>query len=189
MVCTGNTCRSPLVERWLAHLLDGRFQVTSAGLLAWSGQPAAEHARSVADDHGVTLADHRSRRVEREDVARADLVLAMTRAHAWGIGAHDVDAASRTFLLPEAVRRARSLGPRGRRPLREWALALGADRDHRRPGRASDELEDPAGQPVVVYEQLAERVAPLVAELAELLVGPATPDRRATIGDSDSWRR
>lgn len=166
VVCTGNTCRSPLVAAWLEHLLDDRFSVSSAGLLGWNERPASPHAVTVAEARGIDLTAHRSRRLEGALVQRADLVLAMTRQHAWGVAAHEAAAASRTFLLPEVVRLARTHGPRGTAALRNWSDGLAVGRDHRHPGRAQDELADPAGLPLATYETLADRVAPLVEQLA-----------------------
>jgi len=159
------------VAGWLLHLLPDDFSVSSAGLLGWGEQPATAHSISVAERSGVSLTGHRSRRLDPAMVNRADLVLAMTRQHAWGVAARDGTAAARTFLLPEAVRRGRATGPRGSQSLRTWSESLGTGRDHRHPGRPDDELADPAGQPIEAYETLAGRVEPLVLALAELLAG------------------
>lgn len=85
-VCTGNTCRSPLAEVMLRQLLEERglgdaITVSSAGVGAAAGAPAAESARKVAEERGLRLDGHRSRPVDEEILAQADLVLTMTAAH------------------------------------------------------------------------------------------------------------
>jgi protein-tyrosine-phosphatase len=92
-VCTGNTCRSPLAaalcRRQLADRLgcaveelpDRGFEVTSAGLAAVSGEPAAAEAVTVARELGAELTDHASRPATPDLIARADLIIAMTAGH------------------------------------------------------------------------------------------------------------
>lgn len=84
IVCTGNTCRSPLAEAALRDALAGRaegVEVTSAGTAAWAGQPATEPTARIAAREGLDLESHRSRRVSPEMLHEADLVIAMERAH------------------------------------------------------------------------------------------------------------
>ena len=85
LVCTGNTCRSPLAEALLRTKLAergvGGVEVGSAGTGAWDGAPASEGAYLVALEHGLDLSAHRARLLTRELVATADLVLTMARHH------------------------------------------------------------------------------------------------------------
>jgi protein-tyrosine phosphatase len=92
-VCTGNTCRSPMAEvlckkRLADHLgcsvadLPARgLLVTSAGVAASEGAPAAEEAEEVARAHGADLSAHQSRPLTPELAAQADYLVAMTRGH------------------------------------------------------------------------------------------------------------
>ena len=85
LVCTGNTCRSPLAEVLLRRALaeagaDG-VEVASAGTGAFAGEPASEGSYLVALEHGLDLTAHRARIVTREMVAGTDLLLAMGRGH------------------------------------------------------------------------------------------------------------
>ncbi len=84
-VCTGNTCRSPLAQvlalRELEALGWTHVEVRSAGVAAASGEPASEGARQVAERHGLSLEEHRSTPLDRELVAWADLILAMSPGH------------------------------------------------------------------------------------------------------------
>jgi protein-tyrosine-phosphatase len=85
LVCTGNTCRSPLAEAMLRRKLAERgvdgVTVESAGTGAWDGAPASEGAYLVALEHGLDLSAHRARLLTRELVGNVDLVLTMARHH------------------------------------------------------------------------------------------------------------
>jgi protein-tyrosine-phosphatase len=94
LVCTGNTCRSPLAEAALRDALGedrGRVEVRSAGTSAMEGEPASEGSRRVAEADGFDLSSHRSHRLTREDVRDADLVLVMERHHRAAVEALGAD--------------------------------------------------------------------------------------------------
>ena len=83
-VCTGNTCRSPLAMALAQRHRPCGTTFHSAGLQAVAGQPATEHARAVANERGVDLDAHRSRRLDGDLVRDADWIIGMTRLHvAW----------------------------------------------------------------------------------------------------------
>lgn len=107
MVCTGNTCRSPLAEGILKALLPaeprGRILVGSAGTAGIGGAPATSLAREVALTHGIDLSGHRSSELERAGIDGADLILAMAREHEDAIVALAPGARARTFLLSEVA--------------------------------------------------------------------------------------
>ena len=85
VVCTGNTCRSPMAEVMLrdriTRKLGDRVDVVSAGLAAGAGMPASPQGVEVMTDRGLDLANHRSRPLDESIINRADLVLTLTRAH------------------------------------------------------------------------------------------------------------
>ncbi len=78
-VCTGNTCRSPMAEALLKYKSEA-VHVKSAGLFAYEGCPANEHAIEALKEKGISC-DHRSRQVNGELLRWADLVLTMTEGH------------------------------------------------------------------------------------------------------------
>lgn len=84
-VCTGNTCRSPLAEGIARKLLAeaGRSDVDaeSAGTDAWDGGTATDEALLVGMERRLDLSGHRSRKLTREIVRDAQLVLAMGPQH------------------------------------------------------------------------------------------------------------
>ncbi len=102
-VCTGNTCRSPMAEAIARRELERRgwtnVAVASAGTGAAGGQPAAEHALSVAAEHALDLAAHRSRGVDAELVDWADLILVMSPSHLWRIA--ELGGAEKVALVTE----------------------------------------------------------------------------------------
>jgi len=105
LVCTGNTCRSPLAaaiaER---HLRQAglKVAVTSAGLRANPGDAAAADGQRVAVDLGLDLSCHRSQRVEDLVPAPGDLWVAMTPAQAAELRARLGGQARVEALLPLA---------------------------------------------------------------------------------------
>jgi protein-tyrosine-phosphatase len=84
-VCTGNTCRSPLAAHIAKAAAKRRgvtdFTASSAGTNAWDGAPASDGALLVGMERQLDLGPHRSRKLTREIVAAADLILVMSNAH------------------------------------------------------------------------------------------------------------
>ena len=103
LVCTGNTCRSPMAEAILRKKLQERggeaVSVSSAGTGAWDGAPASEGAYLVALEHGLDLSSHRARLLTRELATAADLVLTMARHHLARV--EQLGAAGKVYLLGE----------------------------------------------------------------------------------------
>jgi protein-tyrosine phosphatase len=171
-----------MVEALLGrHVAERGIQahVSSAGLLS-DGQPAAEATERVMVDHGLDLTGHRTRRLTRELVAGADLVLAMAREHVREAAVLEPTAFGRTFTLKELVRRGRAIGPRpsgettaawlarvhaGRTP----SLHLGASPD--------DDVPDPIGHRMAVHERTADELVELTDALVELLWSADAGDR------------
>jgi len=79
-VCAGNICRSPLAEAIFRQVAASRpglsaLEIGSAGTIALEGNHATGEAVRVArEEHGLDLAAHRARNMERLD---ADLILTM----------------------------------------------------------------------------------------------------------------
>ena len=111
MVCTGNTCRSPMAEAICRRLIAERLGckmdelqdrgvlVMSAGIAAGMGGAASSQAVEVLRDQGIDLSAHESQPVTEQLVRHADLIWTMTRSHRQAIIEHWPDAAARTFLL------------------------------------------------------------------------------------------
>ncbi|TWU54627.1 Low molecular weight protein-tyrosine-phosphatase YwlE [Rubripirellula tenax] len=130
LVCTGNTCRSPMAETLLRDLASKKYgcedavRVVSAGVAAGPGSGATPQAIEVMGNRGLDLTGHCSQPLDDSVIGVADLVLTMTRGHraailaAWP-GLHD-----RVFTL-------------------------------RRDG---GDIADPVGMPVDVYEACADQI-------------------------------
>jgi len=165
----------------LAHHLEQRgmdARVHSAGTIGWGG-PATDHAVEILAERGIDLSDHESRRLTPVFVTEADLVLGMTRDHVTGSLNHDPGARERSFVMGEVVRLGRKVGPR--RPdqsVRDWCAQVAALRlPNRPPGIGSDEIADPVGEGMSVYQRTADQLDRLCAELAALLIPDgATPE-------------
>lgn len=82
VVCTGNVCRSPYIERRLAHLLEGSgVEVVSAGTQALVGESidpgsVVELAKRQTETGGFT-----ARQLTPQMIGAADLVLTAAREH------------------------------------------------------------------------------------------------------------
>lgn len=84
-VCTGNTCRSPM----LAVLLDAALRrrgvqaiVEGAGTAADPGSPASAGAIAAMTRRGLDLSGHRSRALASLDLAAYDRFYAVSSRHA-----------------------------------------------------------------------------------------------------------
>ncbi|HKQ57413.1 MAG TPA: low molecular weight protein arginine phosphatase [Candidatus Eisenbacteria bacterium] len=145
LVCTGNTCRSPMAAAGLTNLLGAdanAIVVESAGTAAWDDQPATEPSIEVASRAGVDISKHRSRRLTPSMVRGADLVLVMERGHLAAVRALGGD-------------------PGHTHVLSEWPA----------PGEPGLEISDPFGASIEAYEECwrriqhhLERVVPVVRE-------------------------
>ena len=88
VVCTGNICRSPFIERLLQHQLDERwpgsdreFIVRSAGTAALVGSTMDPQAAAQLESYGGDPSGFRARDLSPALIAESDLVLTATRAH------------------------------------------------------------------------------------------------------------
>lgn len=105
LVCTGNTCRSPMAEGLLrqrfAKLGEGGhgINVISAGVAACEGALASPQAVEVMDAKGIDISSHQSRPLSDAIISRADLVLTLTRGHRAAILAAWPEMENRVFTL------------------------------------------------------------------------------------------
>ncbi len=104
-VCSGNTCRSPMAEGYLRHLLGkgcpGGITVSSAGTFAGEDMPPSRHSVEALKEHGIDISGHRSTGLTVELLERSDLVVAMTRSHRQHIGSLLPAALAKTRLLAD----------------------------------------------------------------------------------------
>jgi protein-tyrosine-phosphatase len=85
IVCTGNTCRSPMAEGILRRLLEEQgaqlIVVKSAGTSALLGMPASFVAISIMRQYGIDIISHRSQPLSRRLLDKSDLILVMAENH------------------------------------------------------------------------------------------------------------
>jgi tRNA threonylcarbamoyl adenosine modification protein (Sua5/YciO/YrdC/YwlC family) len=103
IVCTGNSCRSPmagvLLESGFPAELADKVRVRSAGVACIDGAPVTEYARQVAGEHGLDLREHRSKHLTPKMVGEADLVLVMEPYHRDEITRRFPGAAAKVHFL------------------------------------------------------------------------------------------
>ncbi len=102
-VCTGNTCRSPMAEGILKKLLAERgmknIQVSSAGISALDGYPAALFAIEAAKVWEINLEEHYSRKLTPDMLKESDLILVMSKEHLKHIEKVDRKSLEKSYLL------------------------------------------------------------------------------------------
>jgi protein-tyrosine-phosphatase len=105
-VCTGNTCRSPMAERFFLRLaikagLDA--SACSAGTAATPGAPLSAGAAELFAKRRFEPVKHRSSLVDGPMLAAADAVYVMERAQKADLSARFPDAKDKLFVLREAA--------------------------------------------------------------------------------------
>jgi protein-tyrosine phosphatase len=164
----------------LARRLDDagvKATVSSAGLL-FDGKPVTDYGLAVMADRGIDTSGHRSRRLTREMVDAADVIVGMARNHVREAVALVPGALPRAFTLKELIRRGEESGGRAPgEPVDAWLARLGSGR---RPSDLlgdsdDDDVPDPIGGPRRSYQRTAEELDDLTARLARLL-GPPPED-------------
>lgn len=111
VVCTGNTCRSPMAEallkRYFAQEMHCRVEqledrgviVRSAGLHAAEGASASHEAQLAMAKRDISLMEHASQPLTEHRVIEADLILTMTNSHREALIGQWPSAANRTEVL------------------------------------------------------------------------------------------
>jgi tRNA threonylcarbamoyl adenosine modification protein (Sua5/YciO/YrdC/YwlC family) len=147
LVCTGNTCRSPMAEAMLKKRIADRLGckvpelddrgvvIMSAGLSAPPGSRAAAEAIQTMQDRQLDLAHHESQPLSERIVRFADTILAMTRGHRDAIVEAWPDAEPRVHLI----------------------------------SRGRGDVSDPIGGPLDLYRRCAEQLDGYLQEWAEEL--------------------
>jgi protein-tyrosine phosphatase len=189
-VCTGNICRSPMMERFLQAAIDqrgarGGVVVTSAGTWANPGEPMQPFAAAMLNQRGVDATGFGATSLTEELVRASDLVITATREHRSRVVGLVPGAVRRTFTLLELARIASSgpvpappsaPAPAGSAGFAEsvrqtvaWAAQMrGSVSRHE---DSADDLDDPLGAPLEVYRQRADSITAAVEQIVPFLIG------------------
>ncbi|WP_426594353.1 low molecular weight phosphatase family protein [Cellulomonas sp. McL0617] len=190
VVCTGNVCRSPAVERLLSTRLGAAFQgrpavgslmpaieIGSAGTGALVGRSMTRAMAELVEEHGADPSGFASRQLEASMVRSAGLVLAMTRRHRSAIVELVPGAVGHTFTLRELARLAADVDPaalpganattadrlRALVPLAERRRGLPSSRP------ADDDVVDPFRGDTALYQRSFDQLLPAVESLTSLV--------------------
>ncbi len=84
-VCTGNVCRSPMLEALLRCELTKQgftdFNVSSAGTMTDNGMVPTSQAIAAMQEVGIDISEHTSRQVTNAIVDDTDIFVALTTEH------------------------------------------------------------------------------------------------------------
>lgn len=178
-VCSHNRTRSVMTMAMLQRMLDERLGagaavVTSLGF-GPEGLASIRDAVDAMARRDLDTSGHRSRKVTKENIEPADLVLTAERDHVIKIASISRDAYRRSMTLPEFLQLASLDDPIPGESLRDWAAELTAQRvprDYISGG--VEEIADPTGsarrafeQSVVGMEYMCERATAFIANVVE----------------------
>lgn len=102
LICTGNTCRSPMAEAIFRSENKNDWEIRSAGIHATDGFAIAENAKTCIEEANLSYTPT-SRSVSAEDVEWADFIFTMTDNHKQSLIYLYPEAKSKVFTLKEFV--------------------------------------------------------------------------------------
>jgi protein-tyrosine phosphatase len=152
--------------------------VSSSGLFP-PGSPAADEVIDLMAERGIDVTAHRSRTIDADIIASADLILGMERNHLTELVTITPEAYTRAFTLPEFVRRVESLGldEVGPTDLATILAMIAETRGRRDVLRITvdDEIGDPMGRSGKVFDRAADDISMLVDRLVDALWAAPEP--------------
>lgn len=187
IVCTGNICRSPFIERLLQHELDERtpeldqrilVRSTGTAALVGSGMDVQAAAQLVA--HGGDPSSFTARELSPALIAESDLVLTATRDHRGKVAQMSPSAMRRVFTLRDFAHLVAGIdGPRASAPAlsgsRAWVRQVtekAAASRGLKPPLAPDlaDIVDPYRREDEVFATMAQQVVEPIAVIVATLV-------------------
>ncbi len=169
-VCTGNICRSPFAERYLAHLVARSgltdWRVESAGIGALVGRPMDAGMRAELEARGGSADGFVARQVDFRMPTRFDVVVTMERRHRqWVLEDHPA-LHRRVVTLGQLADAVAQAGPET-----STGDLVGLARVRRSP-RAEEDIADPYRQGAAATHACARRIAGLLDTIAVRVLAP-----------------
>lgn len=176
-VCTGNICRSPYMERVLAHeLAPLGVEVRSAGTGALAGRPIDPGSAALLEARGIDTSGYAARQLTVEMVEQADLVLTATREHRRLVVQEAPSALRRVFAVLDFADLCEGLDPAdvARAPGANLVARLVAAAGARRasvPARQDDaaDVVDPYQRNWQVFQKMADQASEPLSTIARAL--------------------
>ncbi len=180
LVCTGNTCRSPMAEAMLREMARQRqveLEVRSAGVAALDGQPISAHAAEALRKRNVPLPAGGASSLKEDGAGWADLILTMTVRHKQALLSRFPDAAGKTYTLKEYAYLHTAAGGSGS------GTGEGEGADAANPPDL--DIADPFGGSLELYEQSADEISRALERVLDRLVasGEVAPVAGGEAGD------
>ncbi len=200
LICSGNTCRSPMAAAILDDLLRreglaAAYRVDSAGTSAIAGQPASPEALQVMAERGLDLSGHASKPISPELAEKARLILTMTRPHRDVVTRLCPAAADRTYTIkgyagtapqPRASPGSRATPEPGQAPNPETAPQPGAAAAGVPGDQESEDISDPIGRGLEAYREAAGEIERAAAGVVERL--RSLPDLTKLLGNGEGTK-
>lgn len=179
VVCTGNVCRSPYVERRLRQgLADTQIEVSSAGSGALVGRDMDPASRLLLEAAGVDASGFTARALAPELVSGADLVIAAAREHRAAAARMAPAALRRTLTLTDLADLLAGVTPADVAEAQvpgTWVRQVAAVAVSRRglvaARQVGVDITDPIGQGPAVFARMAAEVDAALATVVPVLRG------------------
>jgi protein-tyrosine-phosphatase len=133
-------CKKMLHENLQSAPYFSDIMVSSSGTYAVDGIPPTIGAIKVMQEIGIDISQHRSRRITREQILSADLILVMECRHLEAVRSLSENAKEKSWLLKQYVK---------------------ADNN--------PEIRDPLGGPLEVYEECRIIIQDAIEKLIRIL--------------------
>lgn len=174
MVCTGNVCRSPYIERLLRGEVERLgVRVASAGTMALHGEPMQDGTAALLTDRGLNADGFVARQLTPAMVVQADLVLTATREHRSQVVRTAPSGLRYVFALNDFSDLVSGIDPMpgaGPDVVAQLVTSAVARRDEVAARGADDaDIEDPFRQGPQEYARMAEQVAAVLPQIIDAL--------------------
>ncbi|QSB06161.1 phosphotyrosine protein phosphatase [Natronoglycomyces albus] len=184
-VCTGNICRSPMSERFLAHYVAAaglgpeHLLNHSAGTSAFhEGEDMQSNSRAELTDRGVDAEGFASRPLSTHLTSTSELILTATDDHRQFACDLDAEAEAKTFLVRQLGRIAADFDTEAlpaldgsAQSILKRGQAFVAEAHTRRGEYEPLRLDDPWSLGRATYTRIADQLEEAIRPIAEVLVG------------------